>query len=939
MRKLFVVSLFFAGFLFALPLFNPLLALDDPQNDPDINIRLRGWVPANPIKGGQDLIDVEGDTDDNAPQLSTLFGGINTNPSIGSIYQIKDYHGIDPIPADGSNNWGVTMMGIVPWGGEIKVPQANYDIGGGYQAVILYATENDITISYTNGSDGIVIGYVIHLIDINVSPSLLSLYRQNFPQGKLVALACGETLGTPRGGEVLTVIRDTGSFMDPRSSKDWWHAPANLNCIYIPPTANYPPPATIKNCRGQEDDPEYHSLRPYPACPWDGVIKNTAKICGNSVVVNDAINVPAPPGFSGCTPDAQNITTTCHYTFDRYANVQIDFSKAELPILGNTEDVSNRDSQTDKLTNEQKVNNYVSWYLNGVNNRAESMFNSANSAEAVRSIVDLSGPINKLLPQGIQWIQKEKTVNRAAGISSSGTIPPTQHNQIAACTYGIKVQWCIPIFGCFPPDPIVIGDIPAPCNDKSIASIAKLSWRLKDWLGKFPPDISDVVKFPTFQDYYKAYQEWRGKICLEIVIPSIPPIPTFLQGQRIILCGDDPGGILKPNFWSNLFPYIPYSSTEDRVGKAEITAPADISGGDVNVTNIQFNGGNGQPVEPKNLFFAHTEELVKLSGLLQKTFATRGASDALVKDIKKPDVGNNCKILDSRSNPGDNLLPGQPDTTSSGILSYSIAFNCTFDIATGSTTQSCTKNISVPLSVETFVPNINTIWARLVGGASSVFRRIYPKTGDGGIINKIKDTPGSAQVSYSLNNATDSDITLKKNSGEIYFPHVGALQEYFLSGIQKALRPKGFSESSNISGSGSGTGTCPAGIAPYCSVENLLPYFDNDTAKATKASQICQSESGSNPSAMNTKCFTGESLDYSVGLFQINLIFHCPGALVYTEKPISCTIINQSILNQCQADMLDPIKNIQKAYEISNGGTIWGGSNRWENSAKKCGID
>jgi hypothetical protein len=36
------------------------------------------------------------------------------------------------------------------------------------------------------------------------------------------ALHGGDVLGTACGAETLVTIRDSGSFMDPRSETDWW---------------------------------------------------------------------------------------------------------------------------------------------------------------------------------------------------------------------------------------------------------------------------------------------------------------------------------------------------------------------------------------------------------------------------------------------------------------------------------------------------------------------------------------------------------------------------------------------------------------------------------------------------------------------------------------------------------------------------------------------
>ncbi len=129
-------------------------------------------------------------------------------------------------------------------------------------------------------------------------------------------------------------------------------------------------------------------------------------------------------------------------------------------------------------------------------------------------------------------------------------------------------------------------------------------------------------------------------------------------------------------------------------------------------------------------------------------------------------------------------------------------------------------------------------------------------------------------------------------------------------------------------------GTCSLGIN-YCSADYLRSYFGPDETIVNQASEICNVESdGSNPMAKNFDCISGKSRDYSVGLFQINLLAHCDGAFAYTQdergRPIPvmpCQIIDQTKLNQCLdtyytgANAID--NNIKKAVDISNHGTDW----------------
>lgn len=127
-------------------------------------------------------------------------------------------------------------------------------------------------------------------------------------------------------------------------------------------------------------------------------------------------------------------------------------------------------------------------------------------------------------------------------------------------------------------------------------------------------------------------------------------------------------------------------------------------------------------------------------------------------------------------------------------------------------------------------------------------------------------------------------------------------------------------------------GLCPYGTG-YCTVDNLQKYFSK-IGSAQRASIICQRESGSNPFVTNKGCLTGRSVDYSIGLFQINLLAFCASAFRYTWNPPSCTILDQAKADSCEQELLDPNNNIQKMVNLSKSGTDWG---PWMGAAR-CNI-
>lgn len=194
--------------------------------NPDLNLAMRGYTPTVAYKG---LVDLVGGppSDPSAPQLYNLFTDKRV-PTFSNVYQVYDW--------DWTNNqrgalimtYEVTLAGFAVAPGEpVCAPGSGYDIGWaptGYSMMVLYASPTRITLKYTR-EDNVVNGYTIHIENVNVDPNLLSLYQSMNSAGRarLPALFAGQPIGTAISTELGTAIRDTGSFMDPRSRGDWWH--------------------------------------------------------------------------------------------------------------------------------------------------------------------------------------------------------------------------------------------------------------------------------------------------------------------------------------------------------------------------------------------------------------------------------------------------------------------------------------------------------------------------------------------------------------------------------------------------------------------------------------------------------------------------------------------------------------------------------------------
>jgi hypothetical protein len=202
------------------------LDVDGPPTDrpaeehADLNLALRGYEVTGAYRG---LVDYSGSPDPGAPQLYTLFADQRV-PAFPTVYQVYDWDWGCNCRGDLLANWAVTLAGMGVSPGEVlHLPDSGYSIGNGYEALVLYAAEERITLKYTR-EDNVVRGYTVHVENICVEPSLLALYQawNDAGRSRLPALRGGQPFGRARSGEIGVAIRDTGSFMDPRSRRDWW---------------------------------------------------------------------------------------------------------------------------------------------------------------------------------------------------------------------------------------------------------------------------------------------------------------------------------------------------------------------------------------------------------------------------------------------------------------------------------------------------------------------------------------------------------------------------------------------------------------------------------------------------------------------------------------------------------------------------------------------
>src|SRR4030042_6090790 len=441
-----------------------------------------------------------------------------------------------------------------------------------------------------------------------------------------------------------------------------------------------PSPTPIPTCSPARND-EFHSLRPYPFKPCDPYPSDLTAYCGSSIVAYSQETITYNigdyiPGIctQGRIPDCDcgggissdcctqnydangnpNGMITCSYIREGTRTISMTFDNAELPIMGNTQDVnklrSPYDASEGEFTHTAKVNEYVSWYLNGVTGRAEYPYPDMTDPEDVSKIVNLSGPIKKLLPFTIQNKERIGQIDDVA----PNTI---RHNQTVGCTFFAMQEVCLPFIGC---KNLPNFSVPVACNQHIFDRLRKLA----DWNPHKPPVEEDYLGQPH-SEYLKDYYEWRGLFCVSITIP----LPIF-GPHTFLFCLDNP---FSPNFWSMLFNYVPFSSTEDRTGKVSVrNLWVRLASKDFKIIELRVTSSDAK------LYFPHMEEDNQLAELLQNTYVSKDGE--LVGDpsgVFRP-ADPYCDLEMVRTNPGDKISnPKDPSKLSASVY-YKARVNCDF---------------------------------------------------------------------------------------------------------------------------------------------------------------------------------------------------------------------------------------------------------------------
>jgi hypothetical protein len=662
--------------------------------------------------------------------------------------------------------------------------------------------------------------------------------------------------------------------------------------------------------------------------------------------------------------------------------IDVDLTNVQLPILGNTNVLTaNSQKPTEMIDDPTKMNNFVSWYLGGVNNRAEQ----GEVKNTEYETLNLSGPLQKLLPSIIQdkaridsVTASYTTVSSAPDAGEANPDPvvnePSNHNQIVVCannSMSILPEWlrkilaitnigiekpvpCYPSANSGPQGDMVLrlSDWNKESSLQAVINTASDALKLmfpgniitqiiadsaNRWPKTYPPlPWKDAYGKPFTSDllYQKAYNEWRGKLCI-------------LVGKALICLSPYP---IVSNPYADLFQFVPLANTVDKKGMHTVTN-THISAPKAVVLNPKY-----EIIHSAQLYLAHSQEDSQLLDLLQSTYKPKEstgtgtpAKPSIQTDIENNSMAN-CRIIPSYINPGDFATFTVPKSH--------IQVNTHYDIKSVEcpeqklvckmegnpphqvcrlTPTSCTADVYATINTIAKIPYADKIWQTSVAAPDSIFRRIYPKTGEGSPVKCIADNTAVSLATYKINQAVSAPgisinrivepdgSSVQGNRGDqpvdaqLYYPHYGSVLSYFLNGIQTALRPQGFGLPVPADGQYCSTNTKTGKCRMWLFEKSGSGYYYNNIIQAA-SSVSCNGKS------LNPFWAIAIALNEDGGLLSDDPIgkskyhFGCNLSQVQTiEQKISC--MTYTLLNDCLAGKTD--EETLQEYGYPPGYVLW----------------
>ncbi|MFZ5365834.1 MAG: hypothetical protein ACOZBZ_00895 [Patescibacteria group bacterium] len=525
-----VISILLFTFYFLLFTF-PAYAACTPSSDysscselnPDWNLDILGYKS---ISGNLNFINFQHETDPRAPQFNTLIEG-NLAPSVTSLYQIGGIKKPDDAPADFA-----TLVGFSTNANQaILVPNSGYDIGGGYEVLVIYADQNSITLKYTPDDNIAVAGYTLYLENIRVDPALVAYYNQLNQAGRdeLPALMAGMKIGEAIGNEILVAIRDTGTFLDPRWLNDWWKdLPAETRELLLKamsiqkPTVSPPQTCDYSNSGDRTSRPV--------RCDACNQTNKMTPACAEGFTVSDSVKYRRSEAGTSCEGNPWLERTWG-------GEITIDPSEVKIPFVGKKQQEDEQKYLADYFegTNEY-YKNYEKYWLDWVNH---------------------AGVWRKLSPMEYQNQLKKQLVNRAVATTKGKIGEGGIHDY--KLNYQGRLCWDFPFI-----------------TDAFLAVLTKIGLPVVEGAAKFTHFCvftNDTTKFWAAKTAFSLFNlaspikvsTWAtgdAEATLSLLISHFPPDPSDKDyAQKWDAWKKSDGGK-----WFNLWQVMSMASREDTPG-------------------------------------------------------------------------------------------------------------------------------------------------------------------------------------------------------------------------------------------------------------------------------------------------------------------------------------------------------------------------------------
>lgn len=414
---IFLFLYIFCNYSYAQTTCNPENHIYDscPEQNPDYNPSLRDYVNVNQ---SPEYYHEDHPIDPLLPNFANLFEGYQ-QPTISGTYAITPIENFDS-----PQSWSeVNAVGFaLPSGTNVLVPPSGYQINEqGYQATVLYAGSDGITINYT--ADGnIAGGYTISLKNITVNPEIIKQFQTAQSQGLLVALDAFQNLGTTNGSEVIMFLRDTGAILDPRWL-EWWANFIDPNDPLAMQLIKKMLAMRSNTCKVGNSIPNPAIFRPKPCQNCSLNVPKPTNTCAQSPIIVQyetfGCNYPRAEGCSDnlAAFDWEDIT------------FNLNTKETKLPFVGykeicrSSEDQLLADSKsciTDTTNRSSNPNDYLNDYWEGTALFDKREFDMSNPTDT-RDIYWEYGVYRKLAPQEIQDSHRKDMIKRGFNYKIEGT--------------------------------------------------------------------------------------------------------------------------------------------------------------------------------------------------------------------------------------------------------------------------------------------------------------------------------------------------------------------------------------------------------------------------------------------------------------------------------------------------------------------------------------